>query len=291
MAWFIFSLISALALSAENITEKGMIRRQDPHLFAAVHAVLAGVVMLPFIWMVDWSIITPTVFVWVMLGAAISTFAFVASIRAMKHLDVSVASPMFTLTPVVSALLGVILLREALSGGQLFGILLLVLGGYAIQLHRDMSMWEPLHRLRTSKDLQILMLAVFLYPFSAVMARYSFTDLHIAPYHYLVMIKVLGGLYYAAYIGIWRGGLRQIPKTVAQYKGGFFWITFFSTLNSATIYLALAGSQVVQALAVKRLSALFTTVIGGEVFHEKHLVWKTVACVVMIAGALCVAFA
>jgi drug/metabolite transporter (DMT)-like permease len=42
--------------------------------------------------------------------------------------------------------------------------------------------------------------------------------------------------------------------------------------------------------AVKRSSSLFTTLIGGEIFHEKELIKKSVACLIMILGVFLIAF-
>ena len=39
-------------------------------------------------------------------------------------------------------------------------------------------------------------------------------------------------------------------------------------------------------LPVKRMSALFTTLIGGGIYHEHNLIRKAVSCIVMIVGVL-----
>jgi len=38
-------------------------------------------------------------------------------------------------------------------------------------------------------------------------------------------------------------------------------------------------------IPIKRMSTLISTVVGGELFGEEHLLRKSVACLVMIAGA------
>ena len=47
------------------------------------------------------------------------------------------------------------------------------------------------------------------------------------------------------------------------------------------IQLAFAGL----VIAVKRMSAFFVVLIGGELFHEKNLLRKSIACLIMLAGA------
>jgi multidrug transporter EmrE-like cation transporter len=41
-------------------------------------------------------------------------------------------------------------------------------------------------------------------------------------------------------------------------------------------------------IAIKRSGSLFTTLIGGEIFHEKFLLRKAFACGVMLAGIVMV---
>jgi uncharacterized membrane protein len=50
--------------------------------------------------------------------------------------------------------------------------------------------------------------------------------------------------------------------------------------------ISLPGVMISLVIPIKRLSALFSTVIGGELFHEKYLLRKSIACVVMIIGAV-----
>jgi uncharacterized membrane protein len=52
---------------------------------------------------------------------------------------------------------------------------------------------------------------------------------------------------------------------------------------------ATALAAVGLVIAIKRSSALFTTVIGGELFKEKDLMRKSIACLIMIGGVFLIA--
>jgi hypothetical protein len=54
-------------------------------------------------------------------------------------------------------------------------------------------------------------------------------------------------------------------------------ITYFTVLAMPTTYLALI-------IALRRLGSLFTTIIGGEIFHESRLLVKSIACLIMLSG-------
>ncbi len=289
MLWLVFAIIAALTVSAENITEKGLIRRQDPALFSAIVMVLSGLIVLPFIWIVDWSKITLPIFLWIVLCSLVVSSAYNFSMRSMRHLEISVFSPMSTLTPAIVAIIAAATLGESLSHGQIAGLFLLICGGYALQLKPGQDWLYPIQRMRQSKDIHYLLVSLVLYPVASTMGRFTFTHLGIQPYHYFILIRVLAGVYYASYIILFRGGVRTITRSIPKHKGGFFWTSLLYTTYGAATGLALAGAYVVKVLAVIRLSSLITTVVGGEIFHEKNIGRKTFLCLLMVIGVIWVA--
>ena len=61
------------------------------------------------------------------------------------------------------------------------------------------------------------------------------------------------------------------------------------TVTSRMLYIiSVQGATLALALAVKRTSTLFTTVVGGELFHEKNLRRKVIAASVIILGAMAI---
>ena len=43
-------------------------------------------------------------------------------------------------------------------------------------------------------------------------------------------------------------------------------------------------------MPVKRISNLFTVILGGNIFNEKNLIMKSAACIVMLAGLFVIGF-
>lgn len=290
MTWILLSTLSALALSAENILSKGVLRKENPALFAALVAVMSAVVVVPFVWIVDWSKLTLLITGWLVLCTLVTATAFTFATRSMKHLELSVYSPMFTLTPAIVAVMAGILLGEFLHARQLWGIGLIMVGGYALQLKPGQGWLYPVQRIWHSEALHYLLIALLLYPLGTIMARYTFLRLGITPYEYLVIIRLMAGTLFAGYLWWAFGGLRVLTREIPRHKGILFWTTMLGMVEGATLSLALSMAYVAPVLAVKRLSSLFTTVIGGELFHEENLARKTIACIVMLVGAAMVAF-
>ena len=83
-------------------------------------------------------------------------------------------------------------------------------------------------------------------------------------------------------------GLKDIQIGI---KKNFWWIilaTITALLADFSYYQALAVPAALVSLIVPilRLSSLFTVIIGGEIFHEKHLIRKIIACLIMVLGAI-----
>jgi len=52
-----------------------------------------------------------------------------------------------------------------------------------------------------------------------------------------------------------------------------------SYLQAVSLY------QVSLVYPIYRLSSLFATVLGGEFFHEKHILKKSIAAIIMLIGS------
>lgn len=289
MVWLLFASIAAVTVAAESIADKGAVRREDPAIFSSVVMVLSGLMVLPFIWAVDWSKITMPVFFWIVLCSIVFSGAFTFLIRAMKRLEISTISPITTITPVIGAILAATFLGEQLSHGQIAGIVLLVFGGYLLQLKEGQDWFYPIQRIYQCCDMHYLFIALLLYPTFSVMGRYTFTHLGVEPYPYIILIRLLAGVYFAGYLMFFRGGLKQVWIHAPRQKGALFWIALLNTMNGTGLVLALSAAHAVRVLSVVRLSALISTIVGGELFHERQLVRKSLVCIIMLGGALWVA--
>ncbi|MFH1589978.1 MAG: hypothetical protein ABIB43_05410 [archaeon] len=59
-------------------------------------------------------------------------------------------------------------------------------------------------------------------------------------------------------------------------------------LSNMSYLLAVAtpGAAISLIIPIKRTSSLFTTLIGGKLFHEKNLLIKILASIIMIWGVV-----
>ncbi|MBI9067383.1 MAG: hypothetical protein JEZ09_08835, partial [Salinivirgaceae bacterium] len=65
-------------------------------------------------------------------------------------------------------------------------------------------------------------------------------------------------------------------------------ISVFTIIYRYSHILAIKAGSVALVLSIKRTSVFFATVIGGHYFNEKNLLRKSLATLLMIAGAICI---
>jgi hypothetical protein len=53
-----------------------------------------------------------------------------------------------------------------------------------------------------------------------------------------------------------------------------------------TYVVSLPAAKIALVTAMKRGSTVFTTILGGEIFHDKHLLQRSLAALGMVIGAI-----
>ena len=93
-------------------------------------------------------------------------------------------------------------------------------------------------------------------------------------------------------IEIWGyGGFKDIRHAFKVAKWPLFAVVVLHILSDVALYTAIAmpGAYVSLIIPIVRMSALFATVVGGELFHDHGLKWKIISCLIMVVGAILVA--
>ncbi len=285
MSWIAFILFSAILASASTLAEKKTLLREHALPFAATLAFVNALFSLPFIFFADWAHFTPGIMAAMYLASIAAAVAFLLLTKALRHMEVSVASSLLIFSPAIASILAFIVLGEALTRFQSAGIVLMIIGSYVLEARRGESVFEPFRTLWSSKYVHFILWALLLYAGTSLLDRFLLNGVGVQPVAYLGIMH----LFLAVNFGLamaWSGG--GFPGTAAGFQSGGFW-TFLVAL--LTVGYRLADTFAVQTapavgivIALKRLSTLITTIVGGEIFHEHHIMRKSIACIIMLAG-------
>jgi len=284
MIWYVLALISAFLTSIMTLINKKILIKEHAMEFATVFSILNVILSFSIIKKVEFSIPTNLLFL-IFISAFLGTFALLYILKAMRHMEISSAVPLTNLSPVILAILSFFILKEAITNKQIFAMCLIIIGAYVLEVdHNTSNLKEPFIKIFKSKYIHYIFLAILLYSFTSIIERYLLTH-GISPYTYIFAVQIFIMINFIFLIIVFHDGLKGIKSGL---KKNWKWILLLSAItliDSIVLFNAFVLAFVPLVISIKRLSTLFTTVIGGGLFHEKGLLFKIIACLITLVGA------
>jgi len=291
VAWYVYAIATAVLAAAASIVEKRTLDFKDesPLEYSTMFAFLNAGFSLFLLPLTDLTFsfgVYGLIFLTALLG---STLGFLLVAHALKRSEISQVSPLLNINPLFVTVLAVLFLGESLTQWQVGGIALTAAGAYVLEAEGGIrNIVGPLKRLVKEYHARIMLLAAFVYSVSSVLGKYvlGFVD----PVTLLVLLHLFIAFNFAGMM-LYRsdGGLRhRMSSTVANATKNWGWVLMAAVFTTSYRLLQLEAVSltfVSLVIPIKRMSTLISTVVGGELFGEEHLLRKSVACLVMIAGA------
>ena len=280
MEWYIIALIAAVILAIHDIVSKKALNRQHAFSYLTISSIIYFVLTLPFIQFFDKNLSLTTLFL-IYFGAVIYTVYSVLLAKSYRHMEISSVVPLKILNPIPLTIIAFLILGESISRLQLIGILLLLAGGFVLEFYG-----KSFKKIISNKYIIFVLISILLFGFIATIdkfvLRYTnvFTLLFLTTLFLSVHFLIIQFTLYK--------GLKDIQLGIRK---NFWWIilaTITALFADFSYYQALAvpGALVSLIVPILRLSSLFTVIIGGEIFHEKYLIRKIIACLIMVLGAI-----
>ena len=213
----------------------------------------------------------------VLITGTINIVAAFLVFSALRRTDLSLAVPIITFTLVFLAGTSYLVLGEIPTVAGMAGILLIVLGAFVIQISPGRS-GPSLDRTRW-RGIAIMLTVAFLYslslPFDKAVVLAS--D---AIFGSALVCLYIGGVFGA--IVFMRGSWRQVPPGAALSSVLLLGLVLAG--ETIAINVAYTLQIVPYVIAVKRLSILFSVLIGGLVFREKGMRYRIHGALIMMGG-------
>lgn len=305
MTWLTLALIAAFLKSMSALSEKEVLTKEDFRIYTSAFSLVIAFLSLPLMFFVgDFNLSSFDVLL-IFIASLVSVVSSVTAAYSMQKLDIGESSALFALSPLLVTLLAVAFLHESLAAMQVAGIALSALGVYVLE-HRFSHHLEvnilPKSQLalaaknsekisQKKKWLTYALLAVSLVFFSigSITDRYIIHDQGVNPLLYLVIVQffLLFNLiiYDLASIKKMRGKIVN-PRLFLRFS---FWVNIIVIICHRVVHSLAVGMIEISILnAVKQISAVFTTIIGGTFFTEKHRLKRALGCTLITAGVLIV---
>jgi drug/metabolite transporter (DMT)-like permease len=299
MSWVLFALLASILAAASSIFEKKNLLHQHAMEFSAGMSIILLLITTPLWIFSDPSSLSLEAIGLIFLASVIGAIAFLLIAKAMRHVAISLTSPFLVFEPFFTAIIAVILLSERLSLLQIGGIIILVVGAYVLNSHEYDNLLTPFKHIFKSKYNKYIFLALILYSLDSILDKKILgtgataqsilgAPLGVPVLTFLPLIHFFTAINFILLMILFHDGFQGIGKSL---KHNFGWVLAVAALTLgyrlAQVYaISLPGVMISLIIPIKRLSSLFSTVIGGEIFHEENILRKSLACVIMIIGAV-----
>jgi drug/metabolite transporter (DMT)-like permease len=178
-----------------------------------------------------------------------------------------------------------IFLSESVSLQQLLGIGVIILATYLLEYYTFKRSSSKISSFVSSpKDMLIALSLITVFSLNAVTDKYLITQGSTASTN--IFYAGVFTLFFAILLSF--KNTQVFPKTSLYPTVSRFLISFCAVLSDYLITLALAIPTALASLIVplRRTSTFFSSVIGGMIFHEEHLLWKSFCILIMLLGVL-----
>ena len=285
MDWFVLTLLAAVLLGLKNVLAKKILFEEHACEFMTTFSILTFLFSLFFITKMDFNI-SGWVVLLIYLKSVILCFAWLFQTKALRHMDISRLAPLLNLSPVFLVVLSAIFLSEIPSLLQFGGIALIIVGAYWIKSHHNLKhLLKPLHIFKNKFSVYILF-ALVGYSFCALIDKIALKSIN--PYTFLSISFFFLSINYLI-IQIYKyNGLKDIKHVIVHSK--FLIIAVALSGMIADIFyfhaVAIPSAMIALIIPLKRIATLISTIVGGNLYHEKNLTHRIFGCVVMLFGVV-----
>ena len=290
MTWLTFAILTALLGSLASLYEKRVLRTLHSIDFSAAIAFVAALITSPVLFTASWEHISPNILLMCFGLSFVSAMAFLSVTRGIRHMEISLSSPLFLLGPLITTVLAFVILGELVTKIQMLGMLVILLGTYVLETTRTLYPREFFKNIWGNIYSRHILLGLFLYGFSSVGDRFILKQMGVSPVLYTAIIQFFIAIQFLFLTWYYRGSPVASMNFVKENWVGILVLALLTVGYRITqgyaVSLAVAVGLVI---AIKRSSSLFTTIIGGELFHDQGILRKSLACVVMIGGVYLIA--
>jgi drug/metabolite transporter (DMT)-like permease len=285
-SWLFLALGSALGTAGADAVTKRHFGDLSPYAMSLAQWLYPLPILLAVGLFTPWPHLDQTFWMAVAAALPLEVAATLLYMRALKVCHLSLCIPLLAFTPVFMILTGWLFLGEALSQGGLVGIALISGGGYILSLGSGPTgIWAPLKALvREEKGAILMLIVAAIYSCTASLGKLAI--LHSEPVFF-------GVAYPLCFSGVMLLGYpvsqpRPGPALWGRYKFGL--VVGFCMAGSIFCHVyGIVRAPAAYMVAVKRLSILFSVLLGGLWLQERPFLPRLLGAGLMVAGVIIIA--
>jgi len=287
MLWLLLSLLAAVFRGIGDVLRKQALRTENLTDFITAFAVMQFVLGLPILFFGVEFQINFSIIVLIALSIIFAIIGAFFTNATYKNEEISTAAPLFNFSPAILLVLSFFLLGEMPKMVQIIGIGIIIFGGYFLTIKNFRSWHHPFTEIK-KKHLFFMLMVWITASFMAILSKVILEN--ITSYSFFFWNK----LFFAVISLIIALFAKRIKNVLQSLKSQFFVLIIPAILvnfTSLSIMWAIAIPTALVSLIIPilRVSTVITVGVGGRVCHEKHVLHKLLASLIMLGGVFLIA--
>jgi len=269
--WIVLSIFTGIFFGLQTVLIKQLSRTFHHFQILFLLFILATLFLMPTLFFTEYQIELFPFISTLFLSLIINIISFTLLARAIKSYPISVVMPYVGFTPLFLTLSGFLILGEQLTLLKFFGIFLIVIGGFIVQIPTDWNKREIpfIQRLINTKEKGIGLVIIVAALWSITASVEKITVLASSPEIYAISIHLLLGISFFI-ITIQKEGLnfhfKLKPNSVILVV---IVLGLVSALLAISQLSAIKSTYVAYVIAFKRAGVIVSSLVGFAFFKEK----------------------
>ena len=289
MEWLIFAVLTAVFDSLKNLVSKRGLQSADEYVVAWASRFFALPLLLPLLFWIERPELGDRFWFVLPLMVSIQVVANILYFRAIKVADLSLTTPLLALTPLFLIGVSPIVVNEVLQPLDIVGIFLITGGTYWLNIQPQASSTitsrasylEPFRSLWSSEGTRLMLIVSLLWSllstFNKIGIQQSSTFFWPVANSCSLAIALLPIMVFNS---------KDTVKKLRLNWPVLLLVGTFQALVLLCFMKAISLTFVARVVGVKRLSILFSILIGYWFFNEQSIHQRFVAATIMLLGVL-----
>ena len=283
MEWLPLTLLSAFCIATADALTRKYLQGYSARELVIIRFGMPGLLLLPLLVIQPMPELATEFWYWTAALIPLEVTAMLLYSQAIRDTSLSLTLPYLAFTPVFNILTGYVLLQEQVSLSGFFGILLVVLGAWLLNLEHArgerFNAIAPFRAIVTERGSRLMLITAALYGLTSVLGKGALA--YTTPVFFGTLYYVVIGFTVIIAFSIGAGPQLHVlwRKPVPHLAIGLF-----MGVMVLSHFFAIQHVEVAYMIAVKRSSLLFGILYSVILFHERARIEHFLAAGLMLAG-------
>jgi len=286
MTWFLFSILTAISVTAQDILSKKSLQKTNEYVVAWATRFFALLLLVPLLFIFEIPKLGELFWPALVINGSLNLLATICYFKAIKYSPLSLAAPMLTFTPLFLLLTSPVIVGEFPGWLGLFGVLFIVAGSYVLNRPgHEQRWWLPFKNLLREKGVRYMLLVALIWSITSVFDKVGVVNSSeffwpVAVFVFIVIfitpLMLLKAHQHLSHINLHLNKLLPL---------GLIW-------GAMLVFqmIAVKLTLVAYVISIKRISAIFSVLGGALFFKEKGLKARLAGAILMVVGVVCIVF-